>query len=80
MWLLFPNPARTVIHRAEHHAVLREKPVVAMLGQGPIIISDFAHVCELRLKCTVSALGRCRRRQHRKGFFVHLKINRAITG
>jgi hypothetical protein len=43
-----------VIHRAEHHAVLGEKPIVAVLGQGPIIISDFAHVCELRLKCTVA--------------------------
>jgi hypothetical protein len=46
-----------VIHRAEHHAVLCEKPVVAVLGQGLIIISDFAHVCELRLKYTVAPYG-----------------------
>jgi len=53
----FPESTRTVIHRAEHHAVLCEKPVVAVLGQGPSSFQISLTFVSSDLKCTVARYG-----------------------
>jgi hypothetical protein len=76
MWLLFPESSPHGDPSAEHHAVPGEKPVVAVRSPD----SNLPQIRERNLKRPSGVLQRCRRRQHGKGFFVHLKVNRAIPG
>src|SRR5215468_3237587 len=81
MWLLFPesspdgDPSGKNITRSERKTSCPQCPDCS---PWPFQIS--LNICELKLKWTVTRLRRCRRRQYRKCFFVHLKVNRAITG